>query len=257
MEDDLQRRAQSMSDQNDWGEGALALYESILQADPKDEAAAVGRARCLRALGRLEESFAVLVTLMKERPDNPAARSQATKTKRHLDAKTRAEHLLAKDPKALFDALERAKQQERDHKFQVEGRRLLARRDRTIEAACALGAAQRRDRDLDGALNTYRWAVKQNGSPESNPMTHVGLSGVLRDLGRLADAEEILREVRAANRNDHFAGITLAAVLMDRAEHRGDRRGLGEARQLLGAAWAAGARDGVIKAAFGRLKSLE
>ena len=78
-----------------------------------------------------------------------------------------------------------------------------------------------------------------------------------RDLGRLADAGKILREVRAADRSNHFAGITLAAVLMDRAEHQGDRSGLGEARQLLGAAWAAGIRDGVIKAAYGRLKSLE
>ena len=168
--------------------------------------------------------------LMQNCPDNGVARSQATKTKRQLDAKSRAELLLAKDPEALIDALERAKQQERDHKFQVEGRRLLARRDRTIEAACALGAAQRRDRDLDGALNTYRWAVEKNRSPASNPMTHVGLSAVLRDLGRLAEAEKILREVRAANRTNHFAGITLAAVLMDRAEHRGDRSGLGEAR---------------------------
>ena len=80
-----------MSDQHDWGEGALALYEAILQVDPNDEAAAVGRARCLRALGRLEESLAVLETLMKERPDNPVARSQASKTKRHLDARTRAD----------------------------------------------------------------------------------------------------------------------------------------------------------------------
>jgi thioredoxin-like negative regulator of GroEL len=131
-----------MSDQHDWGEGALALYEAILQVDPEDEAAAVGRARCLRALGRLESRWRSFETLMKERPDNPVARSQASKTKRHLDARSRAERLLAKDPQEVFDALERAKRQERDHKFQVEGRRLLARRDRTIEAACALGAAQ-------------------------------------------------------------------------------------------------------------------
>jgi CBS-domain-containing membrane protein len=165
--------------------------------------------------------------------------------------------LLAQSPQKLFDAVEQAKRNERDHKFQIEGRRLLASRDQTIEAVCALGAAQRRDRDLDGALNTYRWALDCDDSPASNPMTHIGLAGVLRDLGRLADAERMLRDVRVADRRNHFAAVALSAVLMDRAEKLGERDGLREARQLLGTAWAAGIRDVAIKSAYGRLQSLE
>ncbi|MGH2918684.1 MAG: tetratricopeptide repeat protein [Solirubrobacteraceae bacterium] len=194
---------------------------------------------------------------LEKRPENSVARSQAAKTTTRLRSRRRAEQLLADDPGALFEAVERAKQQERDYEFQIEGRRLLARRDRTTQGACALGAAQRRGRDLDGALNSYRWALQQDDSPRSNAMAHVGLAAALRELGRLADAEEILRSVLAADRRKHFAGVALAAVLMDRVEKRGDRDKLGEARRLLDSAWAASHRDAAINAAYGRLKSLE
>lgn len=254
--DDLRSKAREMQAVGDWSEAALAINDAVLQADPHDEAAVVRRARCLRALGRLEESLVVLEALVEKRPDNSVAKSQADKTRRRLDTKKRAEQLSAEDPGRLFDALERAKQQERDHEFRIEGRRLLARRDRTTQAACALGAAQRRGRDLEGALNTYRWAWQQDDSPYTNAMAHVGLAAVLRELGRLADAEKILRGVRAADRRNHFASVTLAAVLMDRVERHGDRDGLAEAGQLLDAAWASGTRDAAISAAYGRLKSL-
>lgn len=255
--DDLCAKADAMQERGEWGAAALAVYDALVAADPDDEAAAVGRARCLRALGRLEESLAALEALSRARPDNGVAKSQADRTRRRLRAKERAEQLLVTDPSKLFNALERAKQQEREYDFQIEGRRLLARRDRTSEAACALGAAQRRGRDLEGALNTYRWAWRQDESPSSNAMAHVGLAAVLRELGQLSDAEKILRGVRAAAPRDHYASVTLAAVLMDRVEKQGHREKLAEAEQLLAAAWAEGTRDGVIKAAYGRLRSLE
>lgn len=255
--DDLRAKANAMQERGEWGAAALAVYDAILAANPNDEAAVVGRARCLRALGRLEESLSALEALSRAQPDNGVAKSQADKTRRRLRAREQAEQLLADDPGKLFDALERAKHQEHKYDFQIEGRRLLARRDRTSEAACALGAAQRRGRDLEGALNTYRWAWRQDDSPSSNAMAHVGLAAVLRELGQLSDAEKILRGVRAVDRRNHYAGVTLAAVLMDRVEKQGQREKLAEAEQLLAAAWAAGTRDGAIKAAYGRLRSLE
>jgi tetratricopeptide (TPR) repeat protein len=255
--DDLHAKASAMQERGEWGAPALTVYDAILAANPDDEAATVGRARCLRALGRLEESLAALEALSRARPENGVARSQAAKTRRRLRAKERAEQLLADDPAKLFDALERAKREEHKYDFQIEGRRLLARRDRTSKAACALGAAQRRGRDLEGALNTYRWAWQQDDSPTSNAIAHVGLAAVLRDVGQLSDAERILRGVRDADRRNHYAGITLAAVLMDRVENQGHREKLAEAKQLLDAAWVAGTRGVVIDAAYGRLRSLE
>lgn len=133
---------------------------------------------------------------------------------------------------------------------------MLARRELSTHAACALGAAQRHARDHDGALNSYRWAWQQDDSPKSNAMAHVGLAGVLRDLGRLNEAERILRGALAADRRNNFARVGLAAVLMDLVEKEGDRDKLKEAGKLLDAAGASGRQDAALSAARGRLKSL-
>jgi tetratricopeptide (TPR) repeat protein len=252
----LQRRAQAMQDSGEWTEAALAVYDAMLHADPSDEAAAVGRARCLRALGRLREALDCLDQLVARHPENAVARSQAEKTRRRLKARERAEGLLADDATRLFDAAERAKEAERDFDFQIEARRLLSRRDGSVEAACALGAAQRRGRDVEGALNTYRAALATDDSLPSNAMGHVGLAAVLRELGRLTEAEQMLRAVLAVDRRDGFAQITLAATLMDRAEKQGARSRLAEAKRLLDTAYAAGERGKAISSAYGRLRSL-
>ena len=242
--EELQRQARLMQDQGEWTEEALAVNEAILRSDPADEAAVIRRGRCLRALGRLDEALRCLDWLVAEHPENSVARSQVDKTRRRLNARKRAETLLARDPTKLFDAAERAKDAERDHEFQIEARRLLAQRDRTVKADCALGAAQRGARDLEGALNTYRSALEHDGSPASNAMAHVGLAAVLRDLGRLTDAEQMLRRVLDVNRHNSYAQVTLSATLMDRAEKQGARGHLTEARQLLDAAYGGGARQG-------------
>lgn len=120
--EDLQHTARSMQDQGEWGAAALAVNDAILQADPEDAAATVRRARCLRARGRLEESLSTLEALVEKSPENPVAKSQAAKTRRRLEVRNRAARLLGEDPSKLFDALERAKHEEREHEFQIEDR---------------------------------------------------------------------------------------------------------------------------------------
>lgn len=85
--DEMRRTARAMQDQGEWSRAALVVNESILEADPEDEAATVRRGRCLRALGRLDESLAVLEALVIKRPDNSVAKSQAAKTRRRVEAK--------------------------------------------------------------------------------------------------------------------------------------------------------------------------
>ena len=251
------RQALAMQAGGDWGEVALACNEAILRLDPSDQAAVVRRARCLLAMGRPEEAVESLEALVKHHPDNTVAKAQAGKARRRLQAKSRAVRLFAENPAALLSEVERAKAAARDHEFQVEARRLLARRDRTPQAACALGAAQRRGRDLEGALNTYRWALQQDDGPRTNAMAHVGLAGVLRDLDRLAEAEKLLRTVLAVDDRNGHALLGLAAVLMDRAQRRGDIDALSEARRLHDKAFGLGLRGAEIDAVSGRLRSLE
>ena len=254
--DDLRREAEALQDRGVWDAEALAVNEAILSADPGDQTATVRRARCLRALGRLDEAVAGLQRLVADHPENAVAKSQLTKIRRRLDARTRAEALIAVDRSELFDAAERAKAARRDHDFQIEARRLLARRERTPAAACALAAAQRAGGELDAALVTYRWAWAQDDSPRTNPMAYVGLAALLRELDRLGEAEKLLRGVLAVDPRDSYARRTLAAVLMDRAERRGDVGRLDEAKRLLDAEWRTTARDQELKAAYGRLRGL-
>jgi tetratricopeptide (TPR) repeat protein len=253
---DPRAEARRLQELDEWSEEALAANDAILLIEPEDEAAGVRRARCLRALGRLDESLETLESILRRKPASMVARSQAEKTRRWLAARRRAEDLLAETPSRLIEAVERAKEDERDIQFQIEARRLLARREPTIEAACALAAAQRRGGDLEGALNTYGWAREQDDSPRTNPMAHVGLAAVLRERGRRNDAEKILRAVLAVRPRDRFAEVGLAAVLMDRAEKRGAEDHLAEAKRLLDAAWAAGDPDAALRAAYGRLKAI-
>lgn len=254
--EDLSRTAREMQDLGEWTMEALAINDAILETDPSDESAAVRRARCLRAIGRLEEALATLEALVERSPSNSVARSQAQRTRRRLKARRDAEQLFADDPDRLSEAVEAAKAGERAHDFQIEARRLFARRDRTTEAACALAAAQRHGRDLEGALNSYRWAWRQDGSPRTNAMAHVGLAGVLRDLRRHAEAEKILRGVLAVHPRDNHARSTLVAVLLDRFEHGRDPELLVEAKRLLDGVWASGDRGPLVRAAYRRLESL-
>src|SRR5688572_27099732 len=110
--------------------------------DPSCSAAVVRRARCLRALGRVEEAVSVLSELVARNPENGVAVSQLRTARRRLEARRRAEAILRQGRPRLFAEVESARRDERDTTFQVEARRLLARRVRTPEAACALAAAQ-------------------------------------------------------------------------------------------------------------------
>jgi tetratricopeptide (TPR) repeat protein len=251
-EHSLQARAREMQELAE----ALAVNDTILSTHPDDLAAQIRRGRCLRALGRIEDAQTVFDVLLGTHPRDSVVRSQHDKTLRLAKARRRAEQLMSRGPAELFDALEQAKRSEREVDFQIEGRRLLARHDGTVEAACALGAAQRRARDRDGALNTYRWAANQGKSGRGRAMASVGLAGVLRDLRRLNDAEQLLRDVLATDTRNTFASLGLAGVLMDRIEYQGQRDLGSEVKRMLDALYARGARDEPVKLAYQRLKSL-
>lgn len=256
QEPSLQARAREMQELGEWGAEALAVNEAILCAQPDDLPAQIRRGRCLRALGRIEDAQAVFDVLLGTHPRDSVVRSQHAKTVRLAKACRRAQQLMSRDPAELFNAVEQAQRSERDVDFQVEGRRLPARRDRSVEAACALGAAQRRARDRDGALNTYRWAASQVGSGRGRAMASVGLAAVLRDLRRLNDAEQLLRDVLATDARNTYALLGLAGVLMDRIEHQGKRDLGSEVKRILDALYARGARDEPVKLASRRLESL-
>lgn len=253
---ELREAAIAFQDRGEWGAQALAANEALLAADPADESAAVRMGRCLRATGRLDEAAACYVGVAAQDRGNTVARSQLRATITLRKSRQRAEAIDAEGAGALREALDAARDAGRDFGLQVEGRRLIAEREATPAAVCALGAAQRRGADPDGARNTYRWALELDDDPASNPAAFTGLAAVLRDGGQWGEAEDLLEQVLAVRPDDRFARLALAAVYMDVAERRGDQGRLELSRRLLKALWAQGARDDGVAAAFARLRSL-
>lgn len=152
----LLARARELQDLGEWSADALAVNDAILSEIPDDLTARIRRARCLRALGRIEQALRALEDLLDTHPLDSVVKSQHAKTAKLDAARRRAAGVMSRSSQELFDAVEQAKRDERDIDFQIEGRRLLARRDRTAEAACALGAAQRRAGDTDAASMTSK-----------------------------------------------------------------------------------------------------
>lgn len=251
----LRRDGDELEDRGEWGKDALAIYEAILKLAPGDVPASNAKGRCLIAVGRLEDAESWFEGVVATDPDNRVAVSQLDKLKKRLSALRRAE--ASNENGRLFKEVEEAKAKRGDLLFQVEGRRLLAREDpRNPRAVAALGAAMRRNGDSEAALQVYRYALQLDESPRSNSMAHVGLAGVLRDLGLLSEADKRLQAVLREQPDNPYALITLAAVLMDKAE-RGQSAALVEARNRLGRLWAHGVRDAEVQAAYRRLKALE
>jgi tetratricopeptide (TPR) repeat protein len=254
--EELREAAAAFEDGGDWGEEALGVNEALIAIDPRDSAAAVRAARCLRALGRLDEAAKLLVGVASQDGGHKVARSQLKATMELRSARQRAEEIDAAGPGALLAALDAARQAEEDFGFQVEGRRLLAMRDAKPTTVCALAAAQRHAQDPHGARNSYLWAMALDDDPRSNAAAYTGLAAVLRDARDVDEAERLLRSVLRVAPDDPFARLGLAAVLMDRAERLGDRDRLPEGRTLLNRLWAEGFRGRKVATAFGRLRSL-
>jgi tetratricopeptide (TPR) repeat protein len=212
--------------------------------------------RCLAALGRFDEAERAFEDARAADPSNPVAASQLTALRRRMRFRERAERLLADDPDALFAAVEDARRKEADTGFQVEGRRLLARREPdNVAAVCALGAAQRRAGDLEGALNTYDHAWTLERSARDTAMTRVGRAAVLRELDRPDDARALYDAVLATRPDDAYALTGRAALYLDDVAKRGaGERALERAKALIDAI--KGEWTSEVHAVHGRWRSL-
>jgi tetratricopeptide (TPR) repeat protein len=256
--DELRAAIDALTDREEWGHETLTLLTDLVQRDPADAAAWIATARCHEILGDLEESERCYQRALDQDAAQSVARNRLERLRRTIRARARAQELFDQSKQGLFDEAEDAKREERDLVFQVEARRLLARDDpRNVGAVCALGAALRHDRNFALALQVYRYAWRLDESAATNSIAHVGLAATLRDLHRWSEAEKIYHGMLAVHRSNPHALLGLAAVQMDRAEHRGDRSRLAKARGLIERAWASGQRGPAIKSVYGRLKALE
>jgi tetratricopeptide (TPR) repeat protein len=147
----------------------------------------------------------------------------------------RAQRLFADDPWALREIADADRDADADHPFQVEARWVLAANEPgSVAALCALGAAQRHDGEPYVAWETYdrAWALERSASDTA--MVQVGRAGVLRELGRAAEAAALYDTVLAAHPHDTYALLGYAALRLDDVEQRGaGQRALDEAHALL------------------------
>jgi tetratricopeptide (TPR) repeat protein len=210
----LRARARELEHADDWGPQALSVNEALLELAPDDQPAAIRASRCLRALGRLDEAAALLVGVLVSHRGNAVARTQLTLTMSRREAKLQAEELDAKGEGHLAVALEIALDEDEDHDLQIEGRRLLAGRERSVAAACALGAAQRAARDHSGARHSLCWALALAGDDRrAAAPAHAGLAHVLMDQGELRTDLAPLREARTLLRDAHMSDLEVAGAM--------------------------------------------
>jgi tetratricopeptide (TPR) repeat protein len=212
----------------------LALAEEAIARDPTDAFARVVCSRCLEAAGRLEEAVTQLDAVLQHDAKDSVARNRRAGLLKQLAARERAQRMLAHEGSgALLSAANDAKSAEREIDFQVEARRLLVAERKTIEALSALGAALRVRRDYGAALLAYSEAREIDQSPKRNSMTWVGLAGVLRDLRRRHEAQDLARQVLAVVPSEPHARAVLAAICMDDYEQYQDASRLDESEALI------------------------
>jgi tetratricopeptide (TPR) repeat protein len=253
----LRADADAAIEHGDLSTRTLVLLEALIEQCPTEIAWPNARGRCLVALGRFEEAEQAFLNAGADGSSNPVATSQLKKLRRRMRQRERAERLLATSPGALLAAVADAKRRGSDADFEVEGRRLLARRDpENVAAVCALGAAQRRAQDHEGALNTYHFAMTLNHAPHTAAMARVGLAAVLRDLDRRPDAHRLCTEVLTTNPNNRHALLGLAALHLDTADADRDTSALAEAKRLLDKVWSLGERSSELKDAYHRYDAL-
>jgi tetratricopeptide (TPR) repeat protein len=212
----------------------LKLAEEALAGDPTDAFARVVCSRCLEATGRLQEAVSQLEAVIERDADDSVARNRRSNLLKQIAAHERAQRILAEHGSdGLLTAANDAKAAEREVDFQVEARRLLVADEGTIPALCALGAALRQRRDYGAALLAYGDARGLEDSPQTNAMTWVGLAGVLRDLRRLGEAEDLARQVLTVDSRDAHVRAVLAAICMDDYEQHHDPTRLDESEALI------------------------
>lgn len=203
----------------------LQLTRQLIEASPDHAYAHVVASRCLEGQGAFDKAAHHLDHVLRVDPGHSVARNRRAALEHKLEHQNRARRLFSAGPGQLKDALDRARAAERDFDFQVEGRRLLARHEKTPPSACAFGAALRHrgnPDDLETALVAYDYAIKLDPSRASNAPSYVGRAAVLRDLRRLTESEQLYREVLVTNPDDKHAIAGLAAVLLDRYETERD-----------------------------------
>ncbi len=234
MVEDWRARLRDRLAQGQLDDATLTLAEDAIARDPTDAYARIVCSRCLEAAGRLEDAVNQLDAVLQHAANDSVARNRRASLLKQLAARERAQRTLADEGSgALLSAANDAKSAEREIDFQVEARRLLVGDRKTIEALCALGAALRVRRDYGAALLAYAEARELDESPQRNSMTWVGLAGVLRDLRRRREAEDLARQVLAVAPSDPHARAVLAAICMDDYEQHQDSARLDESEALI------------------------
>lgn len=211
--------------------------------------------------GRLEDAIRCWEVLASSRGADgltQVARSRREKLRRVLDNKRQARRVVMNGEGAVSAAVEDAERAGRLG-LVVEIRRLQCDEDENRRTLTALASALRSAGETDEAEAVLETAFALDPSRRSNRPAHVARGALLRDLGRRAEARELLQELYDEAPNDPYAAAALAAVHLDYVEHNGETSLLPGARRLVVLALARGERPGDVnlRALYGRLERLE
>ena len=259
-DDALLHRLDALTDRCEWGVATLELFQQLAKRAPQDAANWIGMARCYEALGELDKAAGLYAALLRRSSGHDVAASRQLALKRRIFARDHASRIKQEEESDVLRAKLDASDPPpfRHPMLRAEALRLLvADAPEDVKTLSELGGALRHAGDAAGAIQVYHRALDLDASPSSNAAAHVGLAAVLRDLGRLDEAEQTYNVVLHARPADARAKIGLAAVHLDR--HEGGPAGsrhLDAAEHLLRSAWHPDHQDDAITSTYRRLDAL-
>jgi tetratricopeptide (TPR) repeat protein len=245
-------------ERGDFSEATLGMVKTLIAREPREIGWWIAAERCLVALGRHDEAERALDGACAIDPHSGVVASRRVEFERLRRIREYAERLLAESPERLRVALGEAHDNDTQHDFQVEGRRLLVALDPTdVGALCALGGAQRGSGQPRVALASYRKAeALADADARAMSVVHVGVAAVMRDIGEAVESRRLYEDVLAIDRNNGHAMLGLVALHLDEAERTRSPAALAAAKSLLGVLWMRGERTPKVQAAYRRLHSL-
>lgn len=175
---------------------ALSIYDAILNEQPYNHAALLGRAAALRHLGRPREALAALNQTLSHRSDDADARIELGMVLRAMRRRTEARQLFtllvreAEPPAGAWHGLAEILQADgHDAAAQACLRRAVAIDPAAIDARQQLADLVARQGDLAGAVDLYHDLLSIE---PASPAAHAGLGQALVGLGRMDEAEDEL-----------------------------------------------------------------
>ena len=169
-----------------------------------------------RGAAEYEAMEKIYESVLRREPENRVAKRELKDVKRWIDIRQRVRTEAAeKGDDALRASINRAKENGKDPRFRIEGRRYLLAKSGSAADWCAFGRELGKDGAYQEALGAYRHAMALDNSDQMRRIVYVAAAAVLRRMGDPEKAGELLGQVLDQEPNNEYAQNALRGIISD------------------------------------------